>query len=86
MSHLAQNSATVGHLRNFDFTSGVSSQALSPSNAWPIANGRGSILTNNEVIAILMDFTTYPGSTPTINTNQSDNPQQTKFLNAKISG
>jgi len=45
-------------------------------------------LTNDEVIAILMDITNYPYSTtsPTINTNHVKNPQQTKFLNAKMSG
>ena len=43
--------------------------------------------TNSEVIAILMDLTNYPGTvTPTINTNYQKNPQQTLFLNAKMSG
>jgi prepilin-type N-terminal cleavage/methylation domain-containing protein len=47
----------------------------------------GSALTNSEVIAILMDQTNYPNtSTPTINTNYQKNPQQTIFLNAKLSG
>ena len=44
-------------------------------------------MTNAEVIAILMDLTNYPGtSTPTININYQKNPQQTPFLNAKMSG
>src|SRR5579863_6659557 len=51
----------------------------------------GNVLSNNEVISILMDFTNFPGYgsvTPysTINTNHIKNPQQTKFLNAKMSG
>jgi prepilin-type N-terminal cleavage/methylation domain-containing protein len=47
----------------------------------------GGILTNNDVIAILMDFTNYPGqTTPTANTNHQSNPQQTKFLDATLSG
>ena len=51
----------------------------------------GNILSNNEVISILMDFTNFPGYPgvlpyPTINTNHIKNPQQTKFLNAPMSG
>jgi prepilin-type N-terminal cleavage/methylation domain-containing protein len=43
--------------------------------------------TNGEVIAILMDLTNYPGtSLPSSNTNHIKNPQQTIFLNAKMSG
>ena len=35
-----------------------------------------------------MDITNFPtaGNPPTINTNHQSNPQQTKFLNAKMSG
>jgi hypothetical protein len=44
-------------------------------------------MSNCEVIAILMNFTNYPnGSGWTINTNYQKNPQQTIFLNAKMSG
>jgi len=43
--------------------------------------------TNSEVIAILMDLTNFPGTpTPSSNTNHMSNPQQTAFLNAKMSG
>ncbi len=56
----------------------------------PLAVGtpvNGSIMSNAEVIAILMDITTYPNNgAPTINTNHVKNPQQTHFLNAKSSG
>ena len=47
---------------------------------------QGLQLTNAEVIAILMDLTNYPGGGWTINTNYQKNPQQTRFLNAKMSG
>ena len=46
-----------------------------------------SVLTNSEVIAILMNLTNYPnGSGSTINTNYQKNPQKTIFLIAKMSG
>jgi prepilin-type N-terminal cleavage/methylation domain-containing protein len=46
----------------------------------------GFQMTNAEVIAILMDITTYPNNgAPTINTNHVKNPQQRVFLNAKMS-
>jgi prepilin-type N-terminal cleavage/methylation domain-containing protein len=45
------------------------------------------IMTNQEVIGILMDLTNYPNGTPvTANLNYQKNPQQTIFLNAKLSG
>jgi prepilin-type N-terminal cleavage/methylation domain-containing protein len=44
-------------------------------------------ITNNwEVIAILMDITTYSNGVQTVNYNHFKNPQQTAFLNAKMSG
>ena len=46
----------------------------------------GANSTNAEVIAILMDIPNYPGGGPTINTNHVKNPQQTGFLNARMSG
>ena len=42
--------------------------------------------TNSEAIAILMDLTTYPNGTLTVNTNHQKNPKQVKYLNAKLSG
>jgi prepilin-type N-terminal cleavage/methylation domain-containing protein len=39
---------------------------------------------HSEVIAILMDITNYPSGISTANTNHSKNPQQIKFLNAKM--
>jgi prepilin-type N-terminal cleavage/methylation domain-containing protein len=49
--------------------------------------GSGVVLSNSEVVSILMDITAYPiTSLPTVNTGHVKNPQQTKFLNAKMSG
>jgi prepilin-type N-terminal cleavage/methylation domain-containing protein len=45
--------------------------------------GSGNILSNAEVIAILMDNTTLANG---VNTNHVKNPQQTIFLNPKMSG
>jgi len=64
-----------------DFTYGGSLLA-----AYAADIGPGNYTTNNsEVIAILMDLTTYPGGGPTVNTNHLRNPQQTIFLNAHMS-
>jgi hypothetical protein len=41
---------------------------------------------NSEVIGILMDWETYPNGQPTVNQGHVMNPQQIKFLNAKLSG
>ena len=70
-----------------DFTYGGTFQNASGT---PTAIGtfvNGAVVTNSDVIAILMDYATFPltgGST--INTNHQSNPQGTKFLNAKMSG
>ena len=69
---------------NGDFTYGGTFQT--PSGFYPVQT-TGLFLTNAEVIAILMDVTTYPNSgAPTINTNHVMNPQQKVFLNAHLSG
>ena len=44
------------------------------------------VTNNEEVITILMDITTYSNGVPTVNYNHVKNPQQTIFLNAKMSG
>ena len=53
-----------------------------------VAANNNSILSNSKVIAILMDYTNFPNNTalPTVNANHVKNPQQTAFLNAKMSG
>ena len=87
VSHAAQDAATQNAQlpgQNPDFTYGGNFGG-SQGQVGTLVNG--SILTNNEVIAILMDYTTYPGgSVPTINANHQSNPKQTKFLNVIPSG
>ena len=46
----------------------------------------GDVSTNTDVIAILMDITTYTNGLPTVNANHQKNPQRTIFLNAKQVG
>jgi prepilin-type N-terminal cleavage/methylation domain-containing protein len=94
VSTLAQTKATANAKFNFnpDFTYGAN--VFNPDGSaysGPGGNGLFSLgykSTNDEVIAILMDFTNYPYSSTasTINTNHVKNPQQTKFLTAKMSG
>jgi len=81
VSQNAQNAA------NPDFTYGGTFQT--PGAPVPIGTVvGGSVLNNAEVVAILMDLTNYlyPGGGWTVNTNYQKNPQQTIFLNAKMSG
>jgi prepilin-type N-terminal cleavage/methylation domain-containing protein len=83
VSPAAQSAAAV---TNGDFTYGGVFQT--PSGT-PVTVGtpvNGSILTNSEVVAILMDLTNYSNGGWTVNTNHQKNPQRTIFLNAKMSG
>jgi len=88
VSHAAQLAASVlNPNRNPDFTYG----GTFPTPAIPAYRVgtlvSGNIVSNDEGIAILMDITNYPGqTTATVNANHQSNPQQTKFLNAKMSG
>ncbi|MGO9585212.1 MAG: type II secretion system protein [Limisphaerales bacterium] len=87
VSPAAQAAAQAGVNGNFDFTyGGVFQTPTIPDTVGTLVNG--SILTNAEVIAILMDLTNYPNinSSQTVNTNHQKNPQRTIFLNAKMSG
>jgi len=78
-------SAAAQAAANPDFTYG--GPFLTPVGSQPVGTYvNGSVMQNAEVIAILMDMTNYPGGGPTINTNYQKNPQQTIFLNAKLSG
>ncbi len=87
VSTATQQAAQAGNNGNFDFTyGGVFQTPAVPMNVGtPVS---GSILTNSEVIAILMNFTNYPNNPSqfTANINYQKNPQQTIFLNAKMSG
>jgi len=89
VSHYAQSVAARGQLAsgNYDFTYGGYFQT--PSGVQPIGTlFNGNVYSNNEVVSILMDYTNFPSNptVPTINTNHQSNPQQTKYLNAKLSG
>ena len=71
-----------------DFTYGGTFQ-LSDGTASQIGTtvpSLGSVMTNSEVIAILMDLTNYPTGGLTVNTNYQKNPRQIAYLNAKMSG
>jgi prepilin-type N-terminal cleavage/methylation domain-containing protein len=71
---------------NGDFTYGATLPTPSGGTATvgtAVPYGGNSVSNNSEVIAILMDFTNYPGTgLPTINLGHVKNTQQTKFLNA----
>ena len=54
--------------------------------AWAAASTPGWTGWNSNVVAILMDMTTYPNGSPTANANHQKNPKQVKYLNAKLSG
>jgi prepilin-type N-terminal cleavage/methylation domain-containing protein len=71
---------------NPDFTYGCN-KYNSPGGQIPIGTVvSGNVLSNNEVVAILMDVTNFPAGGWTVNTNHQSNPQGTKFLNAHMSG
>jgi prepilin-type N-terminal cleavage/methylation domain-containing protein len=81
VSHAAQDAAAISVNGNKDFTYGATFSGT-PSIGTPIG---GVIRSNAEVVAILMDFAVYPGTTtPTINANHQSNPKQNAFLNAKL--
>ena len=68
-----------------DFTYGAIIKA--PDLPMPIGTCLdGNAVLNSEVVSILIDFTNFPGDRrrSTVNTNHCLNPQQTKFLNARM--
>jgi prepilin-type N-terminal cleavage/methylation domain-containing protein len=71
-----------------DFTYGGTITASGNSvNVGTAVSGFGAgVLTNDEVMAILMDQPNYPGGAPSVNLNHAKNPQQRSFLNPKMSG
>ena len=80
VQNIAANSPTT----NKDFTFGANLNT--PLGVKPIGTlVSGNIISNAEVIAILMNYTNYPGNQAqfTVNTNYTKNPQQTIFLQAK---
>ncbi len=69
------NDFTCGYVQNPQ--TGVT--WLGINSGWTYGN-------NSNVVAILMDLTTYPNGLPTQNINHQKNPKQVKYLNAKLSG
>jgi len=91
VSTLAQTTAAAGNLNNpnnHDFTYGGTYKTPGGTIQIGTPLAAGGVLTNNEVVSILMDITNFPSAPNgfTVNANHQDNPQQTKFLNAKMSG
>ena len=79
-------SRTALNAANPDFTYGGVFPTPSGSTLVGTPAG-GVILQNDEVVAILMNFPTYPFTgLPTVNSNFLANPQKTVFLNANMSG
>ena len=78
-------SATAQAAASPDFTYGGTFQTS--AGPWPSSVPSNYATNNSEVIAILMNLTSYPGTaTPTVNSNYVKNPQQHVFLAAKMSG
>ncbi|MEI6076875.1 MAG: type II secretion system protein [Verrucomicrobiota bacterium] len=71
-----------------DFTCGLVQYPQSTSTpTWPGgANNAYSFSNNSNVVAILMNWTSYPNGTPTANVGNVYNPKQVAYLNAKLSG
>ena len=72
------NSAPAG--QNADFTYGG---VFGGNTVGTVLTSVGKAITNDEVMAILMDLTNYPGGGPTVNANYQKNPRQIAYLNAK---
>jgi len=83
VSQAAQTQAAANAITNGDFTYG----GTYDSTIGKIAVGSpGLFLTNSDVMAILMDFATYPGtSTSTVNTNHQSNPKGVHYLTPTMS-
>ena len=76
--------AAAGASGNFTYGSTYQTPAGPQLIGTPV---NGLVLSNSDIIPILMDITNYPNTTiPTVNTNAIKNPQQTVFLNAKLVG
>jgi prepilin-type N-terminal cleavage/methylation domain-containing protein len=91
VSAAAQNQATINapFTKNGDFTYGGNFFLPGGTTTYTVGTlvaALGFSLTNDEVIAVLMDITNYPSGAATINNGHQKNPHQTKFLDAKMSG
>jgi prepilin-type N-terminal cleavage/methylation domain-containing protein len=84
---VSSNAMWVATLNNDDITYGGTFFPPNVSVAGPITiQSPGVLLTNDEVIAVLMDLERYPNKNgdPTINLGHVKNPQGIKFLSAKM--
>ena len=80
VSHAVQSAA------NPDFTFGGTLRMASGTTTVGTTVGT-SVLQNDQLVAVLMNFGTYPNTpTPTVNAGFQANPQKTPFLNASMSG
>ncbi len=89
VSITAQQAAQLAQGGNGDFTYGGMFQRPGTATLYqvgtPVSGFTPPILTNSEVMAILLDLTNYPGTNvPTVNINHQKNPQRTVFLNPKM--
>jgi prepilin-type N-terminal cleavage/methylation domain-containing protein len=81
VSHAAQNAA------NPDFTYGGTLQTPTGPTIVGTPVGATPFLQNDQVVAVLMNFTTYPNTpTPTTDANYQANPSRIEYLNASLSG
>ena len=86
---VSTNAQIAASAANSDYTYGGTGHDVTDSGTWTVGTTftSGVIASNSEVIAILMDVTNYPNGQPVLaNLNYQKNPQQTIFLNAKMSG
>jgi len=84
---VSTNAQIAASAANSDFTYGWWFQTPIGPYQVQTYTGSGTVSSNAEVIAILMDLTNYPNGQPVLaNVNYQKNPQQTIFLNAKMSG
>jgi prepilin-type N-terminal cleavage/methylation domain-containing protein len=67
-----------------DFTFGGAFQTSGGTSQQVGTPVSGSVMNNSEVIAILMDLTSFPNGAPTDNNNYVENPQRNLYLNAKM--
>ena len=84
VSAAAQNIATVNAKfgKNPDFTYG--GNFFQPDGSAYAVQTQGLLLTNDEVISILMDITNYPSGAATVNNGHVKNPKQNKYLSVKM--
>ena len=86
---VSTNAQIAASAANSDYTYGGTGHDVTDSGTWTVGTTftSGIIASNAEVIAILMDVTNYPNGQPVpANLNYQKNPQQTIFLNPKMSG